>query len=66
MLNDNCKEDNNYDNLYRFITRNRQHRVGVDAYIVRGDNNETYLTDHNLNVSHRTTYEDLEKHKIQG
>ena len=47
-----------------FITRNKQHRVGVDAYNVKGDNNESYLCDHNLNVSHRTTLDDIETNKI--
>jgi hypothetical protein len=45
-----------------FITRNKQHRVGVDAYNVKGDKNDTFLTDHNLNVSHRTTYDDVERY----
>jgi hypothetical protein len=48
--------------FYRFITRNKQHRVGVDAYIVQGEHNEQYLCEYNLNISHRTNYEDVEKH----
>ena len=40
--------------------------MGVDAYNVKGDNNEIFLVDHNLNVSHRTTYDDAERYKIQG
>lgn len=28
-----------------FVTRNKQHRVCVDAYTVMGDNNDQFLTD---------------------
>lgn len=52
--------------FYSFITRNKQHRVGVDAYNVLEENNDQYLCEYNLNVSHRTTFDDVEKHKIQG
>ena len=50
--------------LYRFFTRNRQHRVGVEAYSVEGDHNEQFLCEYNLNISHRTTFDDVEKYKI--
>ncbi len=50
----------------RFITKNKQNRVGVDAYSVQGSTNEQYLVDHNLNVSHRTSVEDIENIQIQG
>jgi len=43
-----------------FITRSKQHRVGVDAYLVSGKVNEL-LIDYNLNVSHRTTLEEANK-----
>jgi len=48
-----------------FVTRNRQHRVLMEAYTVSGDH-EPFLTDqdHNLNVSHRTNYEDVGKYKV--
>ncbi|CDW71098.1 rna binding motif-containing zinc finger [Stylonychia lemnae] len=49
-----------------FITRNKQFRVGVDAYRISGDHNEEFLNEYNLNVSHRTNFEDIEKYKIQG
>lgn len=50
---------------YRFITRNKQLRLGVDAYQVEGDHLEqVYLTEYNLNVSHRTNFEDVDKYKI--
>lgn len=50
--------------LIRFVTRNKQHRVGVDAYNVLEENNDQYLCEYNLNVSHRTTFDDVEKYKI--
>jgi len=43
-----------------FITRNKQNRVGVDAYAVSGDVSE-FFTDYNLNISHRTSLEELTK-----
>ena len=51
-----------------FVTRNKQHRVCVDAYTVTGTNNGHFLMDqdHNLNISHRTNYEDAISHKVQG
>ena len=44
-----------------FITRNKQHRVGVDATLVSGD--EISLVEYNLNISHRTVYEEVLKKK---
>lgn len=43
-------------------------RVGSDAYKVSGDHIEQYLPQdlYNLNVSHRTNFEDLERYPIQG
>jgi len=49
-----------------FITRNKKYRVGVDAYKVSGDHNEQFLNEYNLNVSHRTLAEDIDKYEIQG
>jgi len=43
-----------------FITRNKQNRVGVDAYLVSGDLAE-YFTDYNLNITHRTSLEELKR-----
>jgi hypothetical protein len=43
-----------------FITKNKQNRVGVDANLVSGD--ELILKDYfNLNISHRTLYEEVTK-----
>jgi hypothetical protein len=43
----------------------------MEAYVVgdlESNNIMTYLSDqdHNLNVSHRTNFEDVEKHPVQG
>lgn len=59
-----------------FVTRNKQHRVLMEAYVVgdvHGDSRVLervgqYLSDqdHNLNVSHRTNCEDVTRHPAQG
>lgn len=59
-----------------FVTRNKQHRVLMEAYVVgdvHGDSSvleraSQYLSDqdHNLNVSHRTNCEDVMRHPPQG
>ena len=53
--------ENDLENIWSgFITRNKKNRVGVDAYLVSGDIIE-FFTDYNLNISHRTTIEELSK-----
>jgi hypothetical protein len=49
-----------------FFTRNKTNRVGSDAFKVSGDHMEVFLPQdlYNLNVSHRTNFEDLEKYPI--
>lgn len=59
-----------------FVTRNKQHRVLIEAYVVGDILADTglierlvpYLSDadHNLNVSHRTVFEDVDKHQVLG
>ena len=51
-----------------FITRNKQNRVQIDAFSVSGDRNEQFLPDrlHNLNLTMRGNYEDIDKHECQG
>ena len=50
-----------YDHVWSgFITRNKKHRVGVDAYLAWGDVAEL-LTDYNLNISHRTALEEARR-----
>lgn len=52
-----------------FVTRNKAHRVLMEAYVV-GDleSNKvmSYISDedHNLNVSHRTNFDDVDKHPV--
>jgi len=43
-------------------------RVGSDAYRVSGEHMEHFLPQdlYNLNVSHRTNFEDLDKYPVQG
>jgi len=40
-----------------FITRSKKHRVGVDAYFIKGD--ELTLNDFNLNVNYRSEYHEV-------
>lgn len=53
------------------MTRNKAHRVLMEAYVVGDlDTNRvmSYISDedHNLNVSHRTNFEDVDKHPVRG
>jgi len=53
------------------VTRNKAHRVLMEAYVVgelEQSNIMSYLSDqdHNLNVSHRTNFEDVDKYPVQG
>lgn len=47
-----------------FITRNKQHRVGVDATLISGE--EISLVEYNLNISLRTMYEEVFKKKSKA
>jgi len=44
-----------------FITKSKKNRVGVDAILVKGDDNILKDTEYNLNISHRTTYDEVFK-----
>ena len=44
-----------------FITRNKRHRVGVDAYAVQGE--DLFEQEYNINVSHRVPFEEVGKFK---
>eukprot|EP01016_Furgasonia_blochmanni_P024699 TRINITY_DN2666_c0_g1_i15.p1 TRINITY_DN2666_c0_g1~~TRINITY_DN2666_c0_g1_i15.p1 ORF type:complete len:584 (-),score=126.82 TRINITY_DN2666_c0_g1_i15:236-1987(-) len=48
-----------------FITRNRQHRVGVDASLISGSDS-CFSKLYNLNISHRTSMDDVQKKPILG
>ncbi len=52
--------------IISFITRNKQHRVGVDAYRVSGIVDEKYLEVYNLNVSHRATMDEVKRKRTVG
>lgn len=47
-----------------FITRNKQHRVGVDATLISGE--EISLVEYNLNISLRTFYDEVFKKKSKA
>lgn len=60
-------EEENLKHLWSgFITRNKINKVGVDAHQIRNDCSEFLATDYNLNVSHRTQFEDIFKKPIVG
>ncbi len=52
-----------------FVTRNKAHRVLMEAYVV-GDLEKnkvmSYISDedHNLNVSHRTNFDDVDRYPV--
>jgi len=50
-----------------FVTRNKQNRVLMDAYMVSG-RVEKYLSDqeHNLNITHLTSLSSLNRNHIEG
>ena len=45
-----------------FITKSKKNRVGVDANLIYGK--DITLTDYNLNINFRTTFQEVLKHKI--
>ena len=60
-------EEENLKHLWSgFITRNKNNRVGVDAYQLRNDCSELLSTEYNLNVSHRTQFDEIFKKPIIG
>jgi hypothetical protein len=60
-------EDENLNHLWSgFITKNKKDRVGVDAYQIRNECNDFFLSEFNLNVSQKGTFEDIMKRPILG
>ena len=51
-----------------FVTRNKQNRVLMDAYLVSGSHMDRYLTDqeHNLNITHLTTLQSMDLRHLEG
>lgn len=53
--------EDRYDEVWcGFLTRSKQHRLGVGAYLISGDVKE-FLVDHGLNISHKTSLEEAAK-----
>jgi hypothetical protein len=60
-------EDENLKNIWGgFLTKNKKDRVCVDAYQIRNECTEFLNNEYNLNVSHRTQFEDIVKRPIIG
>lgn len=60
-------EDENLKQLWSgFITKNKKDRVCVDAYQIRNDCGQFFNNEFNLNVSHRTQFDEIMKRTIIG
>ncbi len=60
-------EEENLKNIWGgFLTKNKKDRVCVDAYQIRNECTEFLNNEYNLNVSHRTQFEDIVKRPIIG
>ena len=60
-------EDENLKNIWSgFLTKNKQDRIGVDFYQIRGNISENFNSESYLNVSHRTQYDEIMKRPYLG
>jgi hypothetical protein len=60
-------EEENLKNFWGgFLTKNKKDRVCVDAYQIRNEVSEWLSNEYNLNVSHRTQYEEIMKRPMLG
>jgi hypothetical protein len=60
-------EEENLKNIWGgFLTKNKKDRVCVDAYQIRNECTDYLNSEYNLNVSHRTQFEDIVKRPIIG
>lgn len=60
-------EEENLKNIWGgFLTKNKKDRVCVDAYQIRNECSDYLNNEYNLNVSHRTPFEDIVKRPIIG
>ena len=60
-------EDENLKNIWSgFLTKNKKDRISVDAYQIRGDISEDFNSEYNLDVHHRTQYEEIVKRPSLG
>ena len=62
-----CLEDENLKQLWSgFLTKNKKDKVCVDAYQIRHECSHFFTSEFNLNVSHRTQFEEIMKRPIIG
>jgi hypothetical protein len=60
-------EEENLKNIWSgFLTKNKKDRISVDIYLIRGNISDHFNSEYNLNVSHRTQYEEIVKRQILG
>ena len=60
-------EEENLKNIWSgFLTKNKKDRISVDIYLIRGNISEDFNSEYNLNVSHRTQYEEIVKRPLLG
>ena len=60
-------EEENLKNIWSgFLTKNKKERIGVDIYQIRGNIADNLGEEYNLNVSHRTTFEEVMKRPLLG
>lgn len=60
-------EDENLKQLWSgFLTKNKKDKVCVDAYQIRHECSHFFTSEFNLNVSHRTHFEEIMKRPIIG
>lgn len=65
--NEYSLEEENLKNIWSgFLTKNKKDRIGVDVYQIRGNISENFNTEFNLNVSHRTQYDEIMKRQMLG
>ena len=65
----NCLIDDDDKNIWSgFVTRNKQNRVLMDAYLVQGTDIGKYLTDHdhNINITHYTNLASFNRQHLEG
>ncbi len=60
-------EEENLKNIWSgFLTKNKKDRISVDIYLIRGNISDDFNSEYNLNVSHRTQYEEIVKRPLLG
>ena len=60
-------EGENLKNIWSgFLTKNKKDRISVDAYQIRGNISEDFNTEYNLDIHHKTIYEEILKRPSLG